>query len=520
MVGARATMMRSSMTTRRLVTLFILSSILVSLRHAGMFYTRQLGNVDDGYYSDYSNGEERPQISVITLDGLTEPPDWNNTTAKSTSGSGNRHTATIDSRSEKNHISGNTTDIDKDFEKRAIVLISMGQKAENMSMVERFVWSARNIGKYKGWIILITDASYDRYADLKAAVIPSEERGQEMDGLQNNPTTLSPSLAMKGEGDNLDADMMVTTKEDSDQNAMENKFLVFRPKEKRFAKITKHGRFTQSKSMNSKIFKTYILQYAKKEPLLDSVELFYYLDVDIVFGNNISPLFKGLEGIYDFGLHTTSSEYNQSTNAQIHFFEGNGSQEIQGGQIVLNRYRSQPCLERWRELMQATRRERYLKDQLSLTVMLDEQRARNSKNASAASNHNHSAIIGGTPSTSQSHIGASTDDKDKKKKKKKGPRPECDIVLMKKHPDWISFPELSDIRERSAQLLNATTTNTTATTSTYPTLLHFRNSAHVMKDVEEEHLERYMRDILGFSQHQADDLGIFRKMVMDKGKKN
>ena len=301
----------------------------------------------------------------------------------------------------------------------------------------------------------------------------------------------------------------------TNNNNDENKFVVFRPDEKRFSKITKHRRFTKARTMNSKIFKTYILQYIKKDPRLDQVELVYYLDVDIVFGNSIQPLFEGLERMYRIGAKyqnddAVATSKTKTNTAKIYYFEGNGSQEIQGGQIVLERNSSQPCLDRWRFLMQQNRTARSLNDQYSLKIMLAEQRSRR----------------GLSNSTSGGGVVVDGGGIDKKKEE----QPECEIVLMKQDKALIQFPELIDIEERANQMIEQQKQQTTndeeggqkqhdsqdQQSQKYPTLLHFRNSANVMKSVEEESLQLYMRDILRFDFDQEDELGILNKMIMGK----
>jgi hypothetical protein len=337
-----------------------------------------------------------------------------------------------------------------DDRRRAIVLISTGAKAANISLVERFIWSARNIGNYTGWIVLITDADQDRYANLKVAEIPNT----------------GPKIK----------NWVTTSRDDSN---LRNHFLVFRTQEPRFKRITKFKPFKSSTTMSSKIYKTYILQYAMRDRRLDDVELFYYLDIDIVFGNSVRPLFSRLEKQYNIGRPNQKPKGSAETlpgnpnNAKIYFFEGNGRQQIQGGQIVVDRKQSQPCLDRWRELMQKLRNTKFLKDQIPLTMMLDEQRTR--------------------PCVQKfSNITS----------KKK----DCDIVLMKQDKELIQFPELDDIRKRKPG-------------QEHPTLIHFRNSANVMKNVEDREFQKFLRDVFQFKEDQEDELGILDKMLMDVDKK-
>jgi len=332
-----------------------------------------------------------------------------------------------------------------DDSKRALVIISMGELASNTTMVERFVYSARKIGRFNGWIILITDAEEGRYSNLPVAALPKSNK---------KSSSIHNSLGS------------FISNHIGDQNDL-NRFLVLRTQEERFANITKFEKFKAENTMNSKIFKTYILQYADLDERLKDIELFYYLDVDIVFGNSIRPLFTVLEERYKIGTlyKKTKPNITETKKPYIYFFKGNGGQKIQGGQFVLVRQRSQPCLERWRQLMLEQRNVTYLKDQVQLTMMIQEQRQRSKKKISTSGS--------------------------------------CKIKLMHQNSTLIQFPELSQIKRYKLRRGKEP-----------PVLVHFRNSANVMRDVEEHHLERYMRELLHFGRFQKDTHGILGKMLL------
>ena len=339
-------------------------------------------------------------------------------------------------------------------DRRAIVIISTGEKAAKSSLVERFVWTARTIGNYTGYIILITDANETRYANFTVAAHPQ--------------FTQSSGL--------------VTTS-NQDPN-VRNRFLVYQTEERRFKATTKFKKF-KALTMNSKVFKTYILQYIDADYRLDAVELFYYLDVDIVIGNSMQPFFEKLEEQYNIGRHASDFSRRQKTS-KIYFFEGNGSFDIQGGQIVLDRSNSQPCLTRWRKLMQDDRKNKFQKDQYSLMQMLMEQRER--------------------ANTTASNL------KDIQRHK------DCEIVLMKQDKSMIRFPDLGDIAERTAEMRKDQELGRPHVRPDYPTLVHFRNSARVIRKVEGSSLELYLRDVMRFEDNQTDVLGILNKNKMDIGK--
>ncbi len=334
-----------------------------------------------------------------------------------------------------------------DDRKRALVIISMGELASNTTMVERFVYSARKIGRFNGWIVLITDAEEGRYTNLPVAAWNKSNKKKKSSSIHDSLS----SLVSDHVGNRNDL----------------NRFLVLRTQEERFANITKFEKFKAENTMNSKIFKTYILQYADLEERLNDIELFYYLDVDIVFGNSIRPLFSELEERYKIGnvYEKTKPDAMETKKPYIYFFRGNSRQKIQGGQFVLVRQRSQPCLERWRELMLEQRNVTYLKDQVQLNMMIKEQRERS-----------------------------------KKKIRNSG---SCKIKLMNQNDTLIQFPELRQIKRYKRLRVKKP-----------PVLVHFRNSANVMKDVEEKDLERYMRELLHFGRFEPDHYGILGKMLL------
>jgi hypothetical protein len=174
---------------------------------------------------------------------------------------------------------------------RAIFLISMGTQAQQSKIVERFVWSARHRGQWKGWIVLLTDAPKSRYADLT------------------------------------------------------HHWIVMHPQ-------PQHFNTSFAEDMPYKRFKTYVLDYIDMDQRLNSVGLIYYLDVDIVVGNSLLHMMYELEqthGIPNSVRRTIREDYPIS---RIWFFKGNYKHlMVQGGQMILDRYSSKPCLGRWRELI-------------------------------------------------------------------------------------------------------------------------------------------------------------------------
>ena len=138
--------------------------------------------------------------------------------------------------------------------------------------------------------------------------------------------------------------------------------------------------------------------------------------------------------------------------------------------------------------------------------MLQEQRQRQEKLESRNSRS----------SSSDTDTGKDVNGKRKRRRGNKNPKIECEIILMKQNTKYIQFPETINITKRyndiiamqqqqieridgsnePQQLQRPTTKNKNA--YEYATLVHFRNSANVMRDVDEKQLQYYIKDILRF----------------------
>jgi hypothetical protein len=176
----------------------------------------------------------------------------------------------------------------------AIFLISFGDEAAKSTLVERCVLSLRRRGAWNGYVILLTDAPPERYENVwdKNVIVmhPHEEHMNAADG--------SPF------------------------------------------------KFTESNfSLKSKRFKTYIIDYIGTNKRLDSVELIYYLDIDIMAGGALADLFSGLESKYD-----VSREERDGGLSKLYFFTPlSGEWPLQGGTFIVERRSSRHCLELWRK---------------------------------------------------------------------------------------------------------------------------------------------------------------------------
>lgn len=285
---------------------------------------------------------------------------------------------------------------------RAIVAISMGEMAAKSKLVERFVWSARHAGEFKGPIVLLTDAPSERYKGI---------------------------------------------------SSWTDNFITINPPEDH------HSKEYEFQTMARKRFKTYVLDYLNLDPRLDSVKLVYYLDIDIVFGSPVARLFEGLEEKYEIDRIAPGSA---DEPAIMWMFEGNGKGKdrgIQGGQMILDRATSRPCLDRWRWYMDQNLSLR--RDQDLLRMLTEEE--------------------------------------------KKGDKSlKCKIVAMKQK-DYIDFPGKRDLIEvfKAAQ----TSANHTSGRK-YAPLVHIRNTGEVSKKTSKRYYERYVMDVLGMRSKGDDKLGI------------
>jgi hypothetical protein len=329
----------------------------------------------------------------------------------------------------------NADDDYPDDKERVVFLISMGSNAVKSRIVERFVYSARSRGKYNDWIVVLSDAPNDRYKELS-------EWTSKLIHIQPDPAHLNPPS---------------------------------------------HN-FTLP-SMGYKRLKTYVLEYVATDHRLDNVELIYYLDVDIVFGDSIWPMFHGLEskyGILNGTSPVTSTEKFKAAQpkGRVWMFHGNTPKwKIQGGQMFLHRHHSQPCLERWRYLIDTWSRHAR-KDQDMLMWMLQDQ-------TNAIDNEDLSQL-------------------------------ECEIVIMKQKP-FIEFPEPRAIVRRAKQIRKdfESAQNQTAlgaeslpaVTHYYSPLVHLRNDGGT-KRVQPGNIKVYIQDVLKFEDGQKDELGVLKKMVM------
>lgn len=231
---------------------------------------------------------------------------------------------------DEGHVnSNNNVDDDGDDGRRAVFIISMGKAAARTRLVERFVYSARTAGEYKGWIVLLTDAPSQRYENIKS-----------WNYTRSDEQLHSSMPALSGD----------------------DRFLVMSPKSEHYNTDLKYF------EMTIKRFKTWVLDYVGMDERLDKVSLVYYLDVDIVFTDSLPVVFEGLEEKYKIVANTSESPSTVATRSKIWMFEGNFKETpIQGGQMILDRKDSGGCLDMWREMIDASPKN--LQDQVALMGM-------------------------------------------------------------------------------------------------------------------------------------------------------
>jgi len=395
-----------------------------------------------------TNVREDNDMVSLSADGSGE--SWNND-ENDNNNEGMNLTAVLDVNGSKMTVATRMKELDyTDDVERAFVVISMGEKAALAKTVERFIYSARNAGKYSGWIVVLTDAPPGRYSGLSKWT--------------NNVIIMEP-----------------------EKEHMKTHYKI--------------------PSMIYKRFKTLVLEYVKRDPRLDDVELVYYLDVDIVFGDSMWSAFHGIEETYRIGprFPTTTNNSNNFTKTlpvprgKMWMFEGNSNKwQIQGGQMVLDRSVSSPCLELWRSKFDEEQTRNIGKDQDLLMEMLGAQQdAKNvilqkqQQHKQKQNDNDNATIITNNATIANSVLTY-----------------ECEIVSMGQYP-YIEFPLVPEIKKRSKFLRKHPKRK-------YPTspMVHVRNDGGTATMME-GNIKPYMTNLLRFKKGQVDHLGILKKVKME-----
>ena len=189
----------------------------------------------------------------------------------------------------KNGVKATTNEFD---DTHAVFLISFGREAAESTLVERCILSLRRRGAWDGYIVLLTDAPPERY-----------------------------------------------------QNEWEDNVIVMHPLDDHLnAADGTPLKFTRDNtSLKPKRFKTFMIDYIDMDKRLDSVELIYYLDIDIMAGDAMSEFFAEIERKYD-----VSSLFGGPS--KLYFFTPLSNEwPLQGGTFIVKRKSSRYCLELWRK---------------------------------------------------------------------------------------------------------------------------------------------------------------------------
>jgi hypothetical protein len=212
------------------------------------------------------------------------------------------HTTTND----KSFTNNNNPDLmpvaNQDFDKTcAIFLISFGEEAASSTLVERCVLSLRRRGQYNGYIVVLTDAPSERYMHVwDENVIVMHPQKEHLVNEDGTPLRYSK--------DNM--------------------------------------------SLKPKRFKTFVLDYIELDRRLDDVKLLYYLDIDILAGDSLDGLFRGLEKQYQISINQRAANNEQDTTTMMSklYFVTPLSKEwpLQSGTMIAQRDTSRHCLKLWR----------------------------------------------------------------------------------------------------------------------------------------------------------------------------
>jgi hypothetical protein len=308
---------------------------------------------------------------------------------------------------------------------RAIFFISMGQAAASGKIVERCLLSIRRRGAWNGYVVLLTDAPHDRY-------LPSQQQ--------------------------------------------DDHFIVMHPRPQDF----KWG--DAINDVPYKRFKMMQLKYLDLDPRLNSVDLVYYLDVDIVVGAPLQDLFDYIEGKYSI----LGNKRKDTSVAKAFFFTGNyKNYPVQGGQFVLERSHSQYCMDQW--LTTFDRLPNITKDQEALRVMHETQEGETSKKKNKLNLFDW--LFG----------------RDKKEKNDIHEN-KCELVLMEQMPH-LFFPKRAKPMQ---EMLNSTN---------YVTLNHFKNTGTAISSYQELQAA-FIRALLDISKEEGERLGVAKTIIFQPSAAN
>ena len=290
-----------------------------------------------------------------------------------------------------NEVGANIQLSERELKKtHAIFLISFGKEAAESTLVERCILSLRRRGAWSGYVVVLTDAPADRY-----------------------------------------------------QNEWDGNVIIMHPLEEHFngedgVPLTYTA---ENKSLKPKRFKTFILEYIDSDIRLDSVEIIYYLDIDIMAGNALSKLFQGIENKY--GVLQPNEKSGVERLSRVYFFTPLSKEwPLQGGTFILERKTSQHCLDLWRREIDGLTRTGRGRDQDALATI--------------------------------------------NKRIESGQETKCQLVRME-NENYVSFPTARTFGKVSQK--------------DYPNLIHISNSVFA-KRINEEAQNQYITEVLQLSEEE------------------
>ena len=212
---------------------------------------------------------------------------------------------------------------------RAIYLVSMGEKADDISLVQRCLISIRRKGNWRGYVVVLTNVKFQQMYQEKLGKIDTYLYGNDSHIIALHPTFEQLK------------DTLTKAKRDS---------------------------------MKIKRFKTRALDVLEQDPRLDAVRLVIYMDIDIVVGRDLNSFLRQTEKTY--GLGDMKSEHH--SESKLYLFEDR-NMPLHGGVMVMERNNSELCLEHWRNEQDTNPRQAF--DQVALLHMYNQNQKQKGEDA-------------------------------------------------------------------------------------------------------------------------------------------
>ena len=203
---------------------------------------------------------------------------------------------------------------------RAIYLVSMGEKADDISLVQRCLISIRRKGNWRGYVVVLTNVKFQKMYQEKLGKIDTYLYGDDSHVIALHPTYEQLQ------------DTLTKAKRDS---------------------------------MKIKRQKTRALDVLEQDSRLDGVRLVIYMDIDIVVGRCLNSFLRHAENNYGVEAKGTNDEFE----SQLHLFEDR-NMPLHGGVMVMARNSSEFCLQKWREEQDTNPLQAY--DQVALLHMYNQ----------------------------------------------------------------------------------------------------------------------------------------------------